>query len=427
MTDHVNAADQARVYLDDDLLLRLADEYQTPLYVFDEAEIRRNCRLLKSAIHYPNTQVRYACKALTLQAVLKIVREEGLWIDASSLNEVHRAHMAGFDHAEIYYTGEGGDLDVYQELVRNGVLINCTSIDSIHLLAKAGGTEASIRINPGEGHGSNKKINTGGPSSKHGIYYDQVDEARALCAQYGIKIIGVHSHIGSGTDIREWMRIKEQTLDYARAFEDVEIINLGGGLPVIYNSETDDPMPIHEWGDDLAHSMRHFSEEMGREIKLQIEPGRFVVASAGVLLGQVRAVKSTRVDDEGHGYNFVIVNTGLNHNIRPSMYGAFHPIRFLPDRSTQGAQTEYVIAGYICESGDVFTVDETGTLRPRPFAPLAVDDMMIMGGVGAYCHSMKSAYNSMNLPASVLVHEDGSHRLIERRSTLEDLMRREVG
>lgn len=409
----------------DEKLLALAEQYHTPLYVFEEAVIRARCCELKSAVTYPKTVIRYACKALTLQAILKIVRDEGLWIDASSLNEVLRALRAGFLPQEVYYTGEGATFAAYEELVRRGVLINCTSIDQIRLLGTVPGrTVCSIRVNPGEGKGETNKTNTGGPSSKHGIYFDQVDEAKAVAQSAGLRIIGVHSHIGSGGhDIAPWLRIKDLTLEIASTFPDLQFVNLGGGFPVVYNEATEKPMPVGEWGKALSESMAAFSQKMGREITLQIEPGRYVVAHSGTLLAEVQAVKSTP------NYRFVIVNTGLNHNIRPSMYGSFHPIRFLRRNASASSERHaYVVAGYLCESGDVFTVKDDGSsiLEPREFKELSVGDVMVMGCVGAYSHAMKSDYNSMNMPASVLVAADGSAKVIERRGTLIDIMQREL-
>lgn len=406
-------------------LLRLASTYHTPLYIFDEGTIRARCREVKGCLTYPNSRVRYACKALTLGAVLRIVRDEGLWIDASSINEVHRALRAGFEPAQIYYTGEGATRDVYDFLVERDVLVNCTSIDQIRLLgalcAPGRTLRCSLRINPGEGHGETTKTNTGGPSSKHGIYFDQVEDAKAVAAGLGIRLIGVHSHIGSGADLGHWLAIKDRTLDIARTFPDLEFVNLGGGLPVVYDPSRDAPMPLAAWGAALSASMERFSREMGRDLRLFIEPGRFIVAESGLLLAEVQSVKRTP------DYRFVIVNSGLNHNIRPAMYGSHHPIRFVPpEPRAPGPDLDYVVAGYLCESGDVFTVSLDGTLAPRPFPEIRVGDLMVMSHVGAYAHSMKSDYNSMNMPASVMVHPDGAVSVVERRGTLSDIVRREV-
>jgi diaminopimelate decarboxylase len=411
--------------LSDERLLDLAKTYHTPLYVFEETVIRSRCAEIKTAITYPNTHVRYACKALTLQAILKIIKDEGLWIDASSINEVKRAQRAGFAPHEIFYTGEGANESVYAELVASGVRINCTSIDQIKLLGTVKDrTVCSLRINPGEGHGANDKTNTGGPGSKHGIYRDQIEKAKSVAKESGLKIVGIHSHIGSGGDsIDEWLRIKDITLDLAATFEDLTFVNLGGGLPVVYNAATEWPVDLTDWGASLSKSMAALSERLQRPIELQIEPGRFLVAQSGTLLGTARAVKRTPK------YRFVIVDTGLNHNIRPAMYGAFHPIRFIAKKRDAPVQVHgYVVAGYLCESGDVFTVsgDGSGKLAPRPFPEVEVGDLMVMGCVGAYSHAMKSDYNSMNLPASVLICSDGTARVIERRGTIDDVMQREL-
>ncbi len=411
--------------LGDGELIRLASTYHTPLYVFDEQVIRDRCRAVRACLSYPNNRVRYACKALTLGAVLRIVREEGLWIDASSINEVHRALRAGFSPAEIYYTGEGATRDVYAFLVEREVPVNCTSIDQIRLLGSLNGPgrtlRCSIRVNPGEGHGESTKTNTGGPSSKHGIYFDQVEDARRVAAENGLRLVGVHSHIGSGADLGHWLAIKDRTLAVARGFPDLEFINLGGGLPVVYDPARDRPMPLEAWGAALSESMARFSREMGRDLRLFIEPGRFIVAESGLLLAEVQSVKRTPA------YTFAVVNSGLNHNIRPAMYGSHHPIRFVPPTPREpGPEAPYVVAGYLCESGDVFTVSADGTLAPRPFPEVRVGDLMVMSHVGAYAHSMKNDYNSMNLPASVMVRPDGSAVVVERRGTLADILRREV-
>lgn len=403
------------------LVRSLAQKYHTPLYVFRESVISERCRELKAAIAYPHTVVRYACKALTLKAILQIVKDEGLWIDASSLNEAKRAVMAGFEPHQIGYTGESASVQVFSELLSMKVSMNCSSLDQMRLLGRlCPGAELSIRVNPGEGHGANNKVNTGGPASKHGIYIDQLDEARSVIKEFNLKLVGIHAHIGSGTDLAHWLRIKDLTMKVARQFDDLTFVNLGGGLPVVYNPETDSPMPLAEWGERLTESFQDFSREYGKEVQLHIEPGRYVVAECGHLIAEVQNIKSTP------GYTFALLNTGFNHNPRPAMYGSYHPISAVTgDGRTATNSREYVIGGYLCESGDIFTRGENGELLPRTFPELRLGDLMVMDLIGAYSHAMKSEYNSMNLPASVLVKSDGSVRVVERRGTLEDIMRRE--
>jgi diaminopimelate decarboxylase len=417
--------------ISDQVFLDLAQQYHTPLYVFEEAPIRAKCRQLRSAITYDNFKIRYACKALSLQAILRIMLDEGLWIDASSINEVHRALRAGFNPEEIDYTGEGATAGVYRFLAAKGVLINCTSLDQLRLLGSTmAGHYCSLRINPGQGHGESDKTNTGGPSSKHGIYRDQIDEAKSIARSHDLKIVGVHSHIGSGSkpeEWRQWNTINEIVFDIARGFGgDLEFVNLGGGLPVPYRPG-EQPMDVQQWGRELSRSMQRLASDLGKDIRFFIEPGRFLVAECGSLLADVQSVKRTPTEGGAHGYNYVVVNTGLNHNIRPAMYGSYHDIRFVSrDGEPRPNKSEYVVAGYLCESGDVFTADQDGTLTPREFAEVRVGDLMIMANVGAYSHAMKNEYNSMNLPASVLVLSSGEVRVIERRGTLDDVMRREM-
>jgi len=410
--------------LSDELAREVVKKYHSPLYVFEAGVIRRQCQILKSVITYPNSVIRYACKALTLQAILKIVLSEGIWIDASSLNEVKRALLAGAKPKQILYTGENCSELVFSELISLGVDINCSSLDQIRLLGQLAPQSAlSVRFNPGEGHGANNKVNTGGPASKHGIYYTQLAEVKALINEYNLHLKGIHTHIGSGTDLNHWLRIKDLTFDLASQFNGLEFIDLGGGLPIVYNPSTDLPLDLKFWGAQLSASFAEFSAQYGTNLQLQVEPGRFLVAECGSLLAEIQNLKTTP------SYNFAVVNTGFNHNIRPAMYGAWHPIRFISKdgRITQELVKEkYVIAGYLCESGDVFTIDSEGVLTPREFPHLELGDIMLMENVGAYSHAMKSEYNSMNLPASILLDEDASIKVIERRGTLEDIMRREL-
>jgi len=306
------------------LVRSLASKFHTPLYVFVEDTIRARCRELKAALTYPNSVVRYACKALTVGAILKIIKDEGLWIDASSLNEVKRALIAGFDPQAIGYTGESASIPVFTELLESGVRLNCSSLDQMRLIGQLKpGARLSFRLNPGEGHGANTKVNTGGPASKHGIYIDQLDQVRAIAKEYKLTIEGIHTHIGSGTDLAHWLRINTLTLKVAQTFEGLSFINLGGGLPVVYNPESDAPMPLAEWGAQLSDSMHAFAREYGSQVQLQIEPGRFVVAESGYLIAEVQNIKRTP------DYTFALLNTGFSHIPRPAMYGSYHPLELV--------------------------------------------------------------------------------------------------
>ncbi len=407
--------------LNKELVRELAQNYGTPLYIFDENTIRQQCKSLKQAVKYPKTTFRYACKALSIGAILKIIKDEGYLIDASSYNEVLRALRAGFRADEILYTGEGADPQEFREMIEKGVKINCSSLDQMRLVGSVRkGVPVSIRFNPGEGHGHSDKVNTGGPNSKHGIYFNDLDKTLEVAKESGLKISGVHTHIGSGTDLEHWLRIKDLTLDLAKQIPDLETIDLGGGLPVVYKEGSDAAMPLAEWGAALTAAMEEFSSQTGRQISLELEPGRFIVAESGYLLSSVQGFKETPE------HNFAVVNSGFNHNPRPVLYGAYHPIEFISLDSSSSEKKNYVVAGNLCESGDVFTVDHEGRLMPREFQTLQVGDLMLMGIVGAYSYSMMSEYNSMNLPASVLIRANGKPELIERRGTFEDLLRREI-
>lgn len=398
----------------------LASRFGTPLYIFEESRIRLQCKELKAAIPYPNAVFRYALKALSNSSILKIIKDEGFGLDASSFNEVRRGLHVGYKASDIQYTGEGADRAEFEAMINFGVAINCSSLDQIRLVGKIkAGTSISLRINPGVGDGHHFKVNTGGPKSKHGVYFEEIAEAKKVSAEFGLQIVGIHTHIGSGTDLGYWLKIKDVTLALAKQFADLRSVNLGGGFPVVYRKGLDKPMPIKEWGSELSKSMELFSREVGREIELQLEPGRFLVAESGFLVAEVQSFKRTP------DFNFVIVNSGFNHNPRPMLYGAHHPITFISKNGDQ-KRDNYVVAGNLCESGDIFTVNAQHEPVSIQAPILEVGDLMVMELVGAYCYSMMSEYNSMTLPAAVLITEDGGARLIERRGQFEDLLLREV-
>ena len=324
--------------------------------------------------------------------------------------------------------GEGGSLEDYRWLTEQGILINCTSLDQVRLLARAGGTACSLRINPGEGHGESDKTNTGGPDSKHGIYFDQLAEVQALAQRLGVRIVGLHSHIGSGgSDLGEWLRVSEPTFCFAEAFPEIETMNLGGGLPVNYGEADVEAMSLAGWGAALSARMAQFQATRSQPVTLQLEPGRVLVAAAGLLLAEVQAVKRTVETHGKPGRSYVVVNTGLTHNPRPALYGSYHLMRIVRrGGEAQGDTTTHVIAGNLCESGDILTFAKGGRIAERTVGPAAAGDLLVMAGCGAYTQSMKSEYKSMDTPASVLIGTDGTPRLIERRGTFEDVINREV-
>lgn len=404
-------------------LWSLADQYGTPLWVYDAATIRARIAELSRF-----DTIRFAQKACSNIHILKLMREQGVKVDAVSRGEIERALAAGFQpggaHAEIVFTADVMDEATLATVVEHRVPVNAGSIDMLHQLAAASpGHAVWLRINPGFGHGHSNKTNTGGEHSKHGIWHTDLLEALAAIRSGGLHLAGLHMHIGSGVDYGHlsevcgaMVQLVQTTKD---AGHDLEAISAGGGLSIPYREGEPVIDTAHYHG--LWDAARKQAEAIvGHALGLEIEPGRFLVAESGVLLGTVRATKNA-----GNNH-FVLVDTGFNELMRPSMYGSFHAMHIERRDGASLPARDSVVAGPLCESGDVFTQGDGGVVLPRALAGATVGDLLVIHDTGAYGASMSSNYNTRPLAAEVLV--DGERvQLIRRRQTVEQLLALELG
>lgn len=402
---------------------QIVREFGTPVYVYSLQALREAIADIKRL----SPVTRYAMKACSNVRILKEMLAHGIKIDAVSVMEVQRALRAGFPPGDICFTS---DLFFSTEdanfCLENKIYCNCGSLGMLAEYGQAlktrgtGSNRVSIRINPGEGTGHSKKTNTGGPYSKHGIWYQNLEEVKQIAAEYGLIVNGVHMHIGSGGDLQHLQRITGKLVDFAKQFEHLEKINFGGGLPYQYDPEKpqDDISPYRPI---LEERMKILDEYFGRKIICEIEPGRRFVAGCGYLLGEVRSLNHT-FDENGRRLNYVLVNVGFCHLIRPMAYSAFHPIWFVGDEL--GPEQDLIIAGPLCESGDVLTQENEEPVQRKLPLP-KVGDTLVIGGAGAYGFAMSSNYNSQPLIPEVIV--DGSQCVLtRRRQTLDDLLREEM-
>lgn len=405
-------------------LWALADQFGTPTWVYDAATIRQRIAQVSNF-----ETVRFAQKACSNIHILKLMREQGVKVDAVSRGEILRAlaagYVAGGEPSEIVFTADLFDAATLDCVVEHGVPVNAGSIDMLHQLGpRSPGHGVWLRINPGFGHGHSNKTNTGGEHSKHGIWHTDLPAALAAVAQHGLKLVGLHMHIGSGVDYSHLADVCGAMVNLVRtthaAGHDLQAISAGGGLSIPYRSG--DPVVDTQHYHGLWDAARQQAEAVvGHKLGLEIEPGRFLVAESGVLIGEVRATKNA-------GNNrFVLVDTGFNELMRPSMYGSFHAMELLRrDGTTAGASQPTVVAGPLCESGDVFTQGDGGVVLPRDLPEAQVGDLLVIHDTGAYGASMSSNYNTRPLTAEVLV--DGGHaRLIRRRQTVDELLALELG
>jgi diaminopimelate decarboxylase len=402
----------------DQVLRDLAQHHGTPLWVYDAATIRARIASLKAF-----DVIRYAQKANSNVHLLRLMREQGVKVDAVSLGEIERAVMAGYVVDDIVFTADLFDHATLARVVADGIAVNAGSLDMLSQLGDAA-TEASksghkvwLRINPGFGHGHSNKTNTGGEHSKHGIWHADVPAALAEIDRHGLHLVGLHMHIGSGVDYEHLQAVCGAMVDLARTVNrPLQAISAGGGLSIPYQSgepEIDTANYFNMW-----HATRQRIEaNLGCKLKLEIEPGRYLVAESGVLLSEVRAQKH-----QGNQH-FMLVDAGFNDLMRPSMYGSHHGISVLKaDGSTPSSSTApTVVAGPLCESGDVFTQGEGGVVLTRELAAAEIGDWLVFHDTGAYGASMSSNYNTRPLIAEVLVDGDSS-RLIRRRQTAAELL-----
>ena len=407
-----------------DLLWQLADDFNTPLWVYDADTIRQRIAQLQAF-----DTVRFAQKACSNIHVLQLMRAQGVKVDAVSRGEVLRALAAGYqggfgEPSDIVFTADVMDEATLATVVEHKIPVNAGSIDMLHQLGQASpGHAVWLRINPGFGHGHSNKTNTGGEHSKHGIWHSDLTMALAVIAERGLQLVGLHMHIGSGVDYGHLQQVCGAMVELVRATRqaghDLQAISAGGGLSIPYRDGDATIDTAHYHG--LWDAARKDAEAIvGHALGLEIEPGRFLVAESGVLLGQVRATKNAGSN------HFVLVDTGFNELMRPSMYGSWHGMEVLRRDGQAMPLRDAVVAGPLCESGDVFTQGDGGVVLPRALAGASVGDLLVIHDTGAYGSSMSSNYNTRPLAAEVLVDGD-SARLIRRRQTVEELLGLELG
>jgi diaminopimelate decarboxylase len=396
---------------------KLAREFGTPAYVYDAAKISERIADLKAF-----DVVRYAMKACSNLAILDLMRRSGVLVDSVSGGEIGRALAAGYapggDPPPIVYTADIFDDEALEMVVKLGLHVNCGSPDMIEQLGRvAPGRHITLRLNPGFGHGHSQKTNTGGEQSKHGIWHAELDECLRAAEHHGLAVTGLHMHIGSGTDFEHLSQVCN-SMERA-AFEAGRVItsiSAGGGLPVPYKSG-EAYVDVDAYFQRWDATRKRLEDAFGHQVRLEIEPGRYLVAESGYLVAQIRAIKRS-------GSNtFYLLDAGFNNLARPILYGAYHPMAIVPNGSQQAERPmhDVVVGGPLCESGDIFTQEEGGFVRARSLPAAEVGEYLVIECAGAYGAVMGSNYNSKPLAAEVLVR-DGQAHLIRRRQTLDDLI-----
>lgn len=404
--------------------LDIVSRYGTPLYVYDAEVIRRQAGRVRSAFSRLPFRPFFAMKANGNISILRLVHEQGFGCDAVSPGEIFIARKAGFTSDDIWFTCSNVSDDDLRAIGDPKIVINVNSMSEIDRVIELDlPNPIALRINTDIGAGHHHDVVTAGGGVKFGIDVAEAETARMLVEDSGRMVVGIHAHIGSGIDdIAPLLASARRLIELSASFPNLRFLNFGGGLAVPYRPGEKE-FPIDQYGAELTAIVEKTLKE--RDLTAILEPGRYVVAESGTLLARVTAKRVSG------GLTWIGVDTGFNHLVRPSKYGAYHHIlnashgtdASLRDHfEAKQMREEDVVAGNLCESGDVFTRNSEGVLVPRPLEGARIGDVLAFCDAGAYGFSMASHYNARLLPAEVLV-DGGSVRVIRERQSYEDLVR----
>ncbi len=392
-------------------VLQIAKEFGTPVYVYDAETIENQFLKLKNAFGELKVRIKYATKALPNISILRLLKKLGAGADAVSIQEIHLNLKAGFAPNQLMFTPNCVNFSEIEEAVRLGVYINIDNLPFLEKFGKQYGNTVPccIRINPHVAAGGNIKIQTGHKESKFGISIEQAAEIKKIVDTYHIRINGLHVHTGSDFSKPEvFLKVAEIMFQLALDYPGLDFLDFGSGFKVAYKSG-DHSTDLNELAKGLTSAYKAFTAKYGSQPEIWFEPGKFLVSDSGVLLVNVNVVKETPA------ITFAGVDSGLNHLIRPMMYGAYHDI--VNVSNPKGETKNYAVVGYICET-DTFGWD-------LKLNQVREGDILAIKNAGAYGFSMSSNYNSRFRPAEILVYK-GKANLIRERETFEDILRHQV-
>lgn len=391
-----------------DQLIAFYNQVNSPYYAYDGHKIVTQIQRLQGAFNYPNVQFFYAMKALNNKAVLQLMLQNNVGIDAVSIYEAKWAIACGFNPAKILFTPNGVGFEEIQAAVQLGLTIN---LDNLSVLEQFGmhygkNYPIGIRINPHIMAGGHSKISVGHIDSKFGISMHQVRHIERLVQKFDIDVIGLHMHTGSEIiDNDAFVRGADILMDIAmNYFPKLSYIDLGSGFKVAYRTH-DTVTDIEDFGTTISNRILEFIQKYQREIALYFEPGKYLVSEAGRFITKVNTVKQTT------STVFVGVDSGFNHLIRPMFYESYHEIENIS--YPQGRKRIYTVVGYICET-DTFGWD-------RSIAEVNEGDLLMFHNAGAYGYTMSSNYNMRPKPAEALFWNNKLH-LIRRAESFKDLI-----
>ncbi|MFL2631934.1 MAG: diaminopimelate decarboxylase [Candidatus Marisimplicoccus sp.] len=393
--------------MDIKILKEAALKFGTPIYLYDLKIIENQFdKLNKELSVLENYKIHFAAKSLSNISILKFIKKMGAGLDAVSIEEVMIGLKCGFNKDEILYTPNGVSFEEIKQAFKLGVKINLDSIESVKDFVNDFGNQSiTVRINPGIYAGGNDNVSVGHSKSKFGIPEERIDELLDMEKKDKIKITGLHIHTGS--DITKNNQFKEgikKIFSIARDFKNIESIDLGGGIKIPYFKD-DTSTNLNDYVKEVLKELKKFELEFKKKLKLIFEPGKFLVSDCGFFITKVNYIKSTKTKD------FLQVDSGLNHLLRPTLYGSHHEIINLSNPA--GKKKEYDVVGYICEK-DTFA-------EKRKIPKTSVGDLICFKNAGAYGFEMSSNYNSRLKPAEVCIYNNKILKIREAQS-LNDLL-----
>jgi diaminopimelate decarboxylase len=397
--------------LHNEQLTAIADEFGTPVYIYDSGKIAEQYHKLTTAFKTADARFFYACKSLTNINILKFIRQLGCGLDTVSINEVKLGLLAGFAKEDILFTPNCVAFDEIEAAKDLGVHIN---IDNISILEQFGNKYGNsypvkIRLNPHIMAGGNFKISTGHVDSKFGISIHQLRHIERVVKSTGIHVAGLHMHTGSEIkDTNVFLEGLDVMFQAARNFSTLEYIDLGSGFKVPYQ-EGEAETNVTDLGEKVAAAFQEFEKETGKHLQVWFEPGKYLVSEAGYFLVKANVIKQTPATV------FVGVNSGFNHLIRPMFYESYHHIENISNPN--GTERIYTVVGNLCET-DTFGWD-------RKITEVREGDYLLFKNAGAYGFEMASNFNSRLRPAEVLVI-NGKASLIRKADVFEDLLEKQV-
>jgi diaminopimelate decarboxylase len=405
-----------KLYFDGVSAIELAKAFDTPLYVISESRIRENYRRLHNALtrNYKKNRVYYAAKANSNLAVLKILEKEGACLDAVSPGEVFMALTTGFTTSRILFTGTSVRNDELKFLADSNITVNVDSLSQLDRLLEIKVPEVlSVRVNPEIGVGHHDHCITAGKNTKFGLWENNAVNAYKKAKEAGVERFGIHMHVGSGVlDVDPFVLALDKLLNVAKRVHDelgvsFEFVDMGGGIGVSYKPE-DKPLDLATFSEQVLSLFKRRVKEYGLgEPFFCVEPGRYLVCDASILLTRVNTVKVTPFK------RFVGVDAGFNTLLRPTMYGSYHHV-LVANKLDTPEEEIYDVAGPICESGDLLA-------KKRRLPKVQEGDLLAVLNAGAYGYAMSSQYNARPRAAEVMV-KDGKCAVTRERETLDDLL-----